>query len=270
MLTALLSLFLLGPTAHASTEPTREFLELPATHNKVEYVWAKPEGAGPWPLLVLIHPHQEWPDNIGAEAFVNSGLLKAWPKKGWITVALSQPGYGKSEGHPDFCGPVSQQAALAVIDHFRKMDIVKKNSIVVYGGSRGAVIAAMIATQDPNIAGFILKAGLYDFVTTYERLPWYNAIKLSMIWEIGLNRTDELRKRSALYFAEKIRAPLLILHAQGDDRAPIEFANLLADKVRKSGTSVEFHSFDSGHIISSDKIRGPMEAFLNRIRSRNP
>lgn len=83
------------------------------------------------------------------------------------------------------------------------MDIVKKDSIFVYGGSRGAVIAAMVATKDSRIAGFILRSGLYDFVDAYEKYPWYSSIKLAMIWEIGWNRPDALKERSALYFADQ-------------------------------------------------------------------
>ncbi len=55
-----------------------------------------------------------------------------WSQKGWLTVALSQPGYGKSDGPSDFCGPRTQNAARAVIDHVRKMEFIKKKSIVVY------------------------------------------------------------------------------------------------------------------------------------------
>ena len=71
--------------------------------------------------------------------------MKSWPENGWMTVAFSQPGYGASDGPADFCGPATQQAALEFINHIRTMNDVKKDSIVVYGGSRGAVIAAFAA-----------------------------------------------------------------------------------------------------------------------------
>lgn len=262
----LIVLFLAASPILADSTPIYETLVVPETSKKVEFIWAKPEGSGPWPLLVMIHPHQEWPNKIGASAFINNGALKIWPQKGWLTVALSQPGYGKSDGPADFCGPLSQQAAQTVIDHFRKMDIVKKDSIVVYGGSRGAVVAAIIATQDSRIAGFILRSGLYDFLDAYQEMPWYSSIKFTMRWEIGWNNTEGLKKRSALYFADKVKAPILLFHGEHDDRAPLKYAKQFTEKARANGADVQLITFNAEHIIPPQKIIENMEAFMKKLK----
>jgi dipeptidyl aminopeptidase/acylaminoacyl peptidase len=244
---------------------SHEFITDSDSKKKIEFYWSKPEGTGPWPILVLIHPHQEWPDKIGAKAFVNWKVLDNWTQKGWITVAVSQPGYGESDGPADFCGPESQKAVLEVMNHFRQMPIVKKDSMVLYGGSRGAVLASLIATKDSHLAGVILRSGLYNMADAYKRYSWYNPIKLTMIWEIGWNKEDELKNRSPIFEADKIKAPLLILHGDHDDRAPMQYAQALADKVKGSGGQVEFISFDSEHVIPKEKIDSYMEAFLKKV-----
>ena len=252
--------------AETAAQPIQEFLKLSSTNQKVEFFWQKPEGPGPFPVLLLIHPHQEWPSKIGAKVFVDSGTMKSWTEKGWMTVAYSQPGYGASDGPADFCGPATQQAVLEVINHVRAMENVKKDSIVVYGGSRGAVIAAFAAAKDPQLAGAILKAGLYDFSDAYKNYPWYSLIKLTMAWELGGVTDEKLTERSALQVADKIKIPLLMFHGTGDDRAPIQYAEAFAKKVRARGVPVDLISFDSEHIIPPEKIQADMSAFLEKVK----
>src|SRR3989344_8618914 len=95
-----------------------EFLKLNDSNNKIEIYWDKPEGVGPWPLLILLHPHQEWPDKIGSEVFVKNKSIEAWTKNNFVTVAISMPGYGNTDGISDFCGPQSQKAVEDVITYF--------------------------------------------------------------------------------------------------------------------------------------------------------
>ncbi len=81
---------------------------------KVEYFLEKPKGDGPWPTIVLLHGHQEWP-SAGGKDFVKWGVLDEFAGRGYLAVAVSQPGYGGSTGPADFCGPFTQHAVAAVI-----------------------------------------------------------------------------------------------------------------------------------------------------------
>lgn len=249
---------------HAESKP--DYLRLSKTNQKIEFFVERPLGAGPFPVLLLIHPHQEWPSKVGAKFFINSGIMKEWSGKGWMTVAFSQPGYGGSDGPADFCGPISQQAALEMIEYIRMMEDVKKDSIVVYGGSRGAVLAAFAAEKDSQLAGVILKAGLYDFVDAYRNYGWFNPIKWAMLWEMRGVSESKLQERSALFEADKIKMPVLMLHGSDDDRAPISYAKLFVDKIKSGGGTVELITFDSEHIISSEKIKDYMSSFLSRVK----
>jgi dipeptidyl aminopeptidase/acylaminoacyl peptidase len=256
-----LCLFFFGFSANA-VELHQDFLKAPGSENKIEYFWRQPVGKGPWPVLLMIHPHQEGKEKIGGKMFVDLGSLDSWSKKGWLTVAISQPGYGGSDGKPDFCGPDTQLAIHLVLDKIRQRRDVNKDKIFLYGGSRGAVVAAMVATQDDKLAGVILKSGLYDFVDWFHHASWFSAVKYDFIWEVGWPSEAALRARSAFYSAENIKAPLLIIHGTRDDRAPMAYALALAEKVQASGGNAEVHTFDSEHIVPQEKIQGLMEGFL--------
>ncbi len=254
---------IIGFYAHADTSVARDRITT-SSNDRVEYLWSQPEGKGPWPVLVLIHPHQEWPNKIGAEIFVRNNSLSYWTQKGFVTVAVSQPGYGESQGPADYCGPKSQMAVMSVIEHFRQLPFTLKNKFFLYGGSRGAVVASMIATKDPLLAGVILKSGVYDLSSAYKSYPWYSLIKLSIIWEIGFFDDVKMNERSAVNYTSQIRAPLLIIHGSADDRASISDAEFFTNKVRSSGGSADLKIINSEHIIPMEKIQTDMESFMRR------
>src|SRR5712671_56756 len=128
----------------------------------VELFWTKPEGNGPFPAVLFIHGHQETQRN-GGEAYVLTGRLGIMARRGYVAAAVSQPGYGNSSGPPDYCGPFTQQATLVAIDFLRRRPFVNPNKVALFGYSRGAIVAAMVATLDPRLAAVVLGTGAYDF-----------------------------------------------------------------------------------------------------------
>lgn len=139
---------------------------------KVELFVAKPAGNDPWPVILFVHGHQSRPrpggrvftrlDRQPALATVEEGRPTRMRDRDYIAAALSLPGYGATSGPPDFCGPRSQAAVRGALDHLLALPDVDRNKVAVYGVSRGAATAAMVATGDSRITALILVAGCYD------------------------------------------------------------------------------------------------------------
>src|SRR5262245_4043522 len=125
---------------------------------RVEVFWAKPIGSGPWPAVLLIHGHQEQIRN-GGEAYVLTGRLGVLASRGYVTAALSQPGYGNSDGPADFCGPFTQDAAQTALAFLRARPFVIPSKAALFGYSRGAIVASMGAARAPQLAAGGLGAG---------------------------------------------------------------------------------------------------------------
>ena len=102
---------------------------------RVEYFLEKPSSVGPWPTVVFLHGHQERA-RAGGYDFVKWGVLDQFAQRGYLAVAVSQPGYGNSTGPADFCGPFTQNAVAAVIAKLRSDGYVLDNRILIEGISQ--------------------------------------------------------------------------------------------------------------------------------------
>ena len=233
---------------------------------KVEYFLEAPNGTGPWPAVVLLHGHQDRP-SAGGHDFVKWGVLDDLADRGYLAVAVSQPGYGNSNGPADFCGPFTQHAVSAVIAKIRADGYVKDDRILIQGVSRGALVAGLVAAHDPSIRGIILISGEYD-LEQYARHP-KTAMAASVVDDIKAETggtQDALRGRSVLYSAQNIRAAALILNGAKDDRTDPEQATQLADAINTHGGHARAIIYPAyGHQIPVEARSKDVNPFIDQV-----
>ena len=230
---------------------------------RVEAFLQKPAGNGPWPTIVFLHGHQEWPSN-GGKDFVTWGELDRFAKKGYLAVAVSQPGYGHSSGPADFCGPFTQHAVSAVLAKLRSDGLIAPNKILIEGISRGAITGGMIATYDPSIAGLVLISGLYD-LPQFTANPNYAQISKALVQETG-GSTEAMRSRSLLYFTWYIKSRAMIINGARDDRTDPAQAQRLADKINSQGGKARAIIYPNfGHHIPNEVRDKEVDAFIDSV-----
>lgn len=254
-------LALISFQAHAF-EIHHEFLPHPDDpKKKVELYWAAPETPGAHPAILYIHGHQDPPNSVGGRQWVDNGSFERNIPRGYVVAAVSQPGYGQSDGPPDYCGPFTWHATQAALAFLRKLPVVNPAKVALFGHSRGSVVAAMVATQDPKLAAVVLSGGLYDIADSYAR--WRNPkIKANVEREMGTT-PEAFRSRSALFFADRIKMPILIAHGESDDRAFVDQARAFADRISRSGGQVTLKTFPgAGHIIPAPQLYAVVVPFL--------
>lgn len=210
---------------------------------KVEYYIRKPIGKGPFPAIIFIHGHQSGL-KPGGKDFVKWGVLDHFSDQGFIAVAISQPGYGASDGPPDYCGTFTQNAVIGVIEKLENEEIIKPNQIIIEGISRGAIVAGLVAAKKQTIKGIILISGVFDFIkyqdakTDVSKRSIINSIKE----EIG-HSEDSLISRSLINFAANIKASTLILNGENDEKTIPVQAQELAHKINEYGGHASFVIF---------------------------
>jgi dipeptidyl aminopeptidase/acylaminoacyl peptidase len=235
----------------------------------VEYFVEKPAGRGPWPSVVFLHGHQEWPRSGGRD-FVNWGVLHRFAKRGYLAVAISQPGYGSSSGPADFCGPFTQHAVSSVIAKLQADGYLIPKKVVIEGISRGALVAGLIAAHDASIAGIVLIAGVYDlpqFVKDSKSAPAM-LVARSIIEETG-GGVEALRARSLLHFAENVKAKTLIVNGARDDRSDPAQARRLAEEITSHQGNARAIIYPAyGHRIPLAARDRDIDPFIDRVLSK--
>jgi len=233
---------------------------------KVEYFLEKPKGSGPWPVVVLLHGHQDAP-SAGGMDYVKWGVLDQFADRGYLAVAISQPGYGNSAGPADFCGPFTQHAVAAVIAKLRADGYVKGNKVVIQGVSRGALVAGLVAAHDPSIQGIVLISGVYD-LPEYAKHP-KSAMAISIVDDMKKETSgseEALKERSLLYYAQNVKAAALILNGAKDDRTDPDQARRLAEMINANGGHARAIIYpDYGHQIPIEVRNKDVDPFIEQI-----
>jgi len=223
---------------------------------EVEAISFRPKGDGPFPGVLLIPGYSR-----SARDYIPVGLTLA--RSGFGAVAVTQPGFGRSEGEPDWVGPATISALRAGYERFCKEDWIDAGRTAVFGYSRGAVAAAILAVRLKGLKAAVCSAGIYDLKQEYatNRNP---GIRANMEKETGL--TDEaFRERSPLFMMDELRCPLLILHGEKDINASVEQAKLLRDRLDKLGKDYEIKLYpERDHNLGRKNLYSSLLDFFER------
>ncbi len=182
-----------------------------------------------YPFLVLPHGGPEANDELGFDAFSRNvaGL-------GYVVL---QPEYRGSTGYgADFLAAIYQHfgdRAYEDVDSATDFAIAQgwadPNRLAIFGWSAGGFMTSWTVTQTGRYKAAIEGAGITDWG------PFLWTSDISQV-DYDARWTDEdpsaFSKFSAVYFANKVTTPLLILHGEADQRVPTfqgtEYFQLLA------------------------------------------
>ena len=228
----------------------------------VELFQAQASNAAPAGAILFVHGYQGGL-LLGAKEFVDSGTLLRFASGLNITAAaVSQPGFGASDGPADFCGPNTQQAIISALSFLKEQPSIHPERIVLYGNSRGAVASAMVAAQVSELRAIILSSGIYDLRAAFKSSS--RGIRQAIESEAGLS-SEAFLARSALHHAHKIRSEILLLHGRHDDRAPVAQAEAFSEALSDVGVPVDLRVFECGHRIPREYSQGVLRPFLKSV-----
>jgi dipeptidyl aminopeptidase/acylaminoacyl peptidase len=222
----------------------------------VEAISFKPDGDGPFPALLLIPGHA-----TSARQWIPNGLTFAG--EGFACLAISQPGYGKSEGPGDYVGPKTIKVLTEGYRRLQREPFVDGKRMGILGYSRGGMAASLLAVQLDDVKAVVLGAGIYDFKRAYDETG-LDGIRDNMKAETGM--TDEaIKERSSVLQMEKLNCPVLILHGQMDVNVPVSQAHLLRDRLSALKKEFEIQIFpDLAHSIGPLNLYKYSLDFLKR------
>ena len=103
----------------------------------------------------------------------------------------------------------------------------------------------MVATKDPKLAAVVLGAGAYNFFSWYPT-P-LRGIDANIEREAGTS-AEAFRARSAIYHADKMKAPVLLLHGAQDERIPVQQTEAFTEQLKAHGIDVKLKVFPNARL----------------------
>ena len=217
-----------------------------------------PEGSS---VIVDIHGG---PESQRRPSF--SGLTQYFLSRGYAVFepnVRGSSGYGKTYTHLDDVEKRmnSVRDIGAALDWLEARSDVDTGRIVAKGGSYGGfmVLASLIEFPERWAAGVDI-VGIANFVTFLENTgSWRRELREAEYGSLAEDR-EFLEEISPINNADRIEAPLFVLHGANDPRVPVGEAEQIAEEAREQGVPAEKLIFDDeGHGIS--KLENQIEAY---------
>ena len=224
----------------------------------VEAISFRPPGDARFPGVLLIPGYERT-----AQDLIPFGVRLA--REGFAAVAVSQPGFGKSQGPPDFVGPRTLEVLTVGYRKLREESYVDADRMGIYGYSRGGMAASLLAVQLDDVKAAVFGAGVYDFQRAYDdvTLP---GIRQNMQAETGMTK-EAIRQRSSILRMENLKCPVLILHGEKDQNVPVSQALLLRDRLTQLHKEFEIKLFpDKEHSIGPEAGELTVDFFKRKLQ----
>jgi dipeptidyl aminopeptidase/acylaminoacyl peptidase len=242
---------------HLSSSGTAVQFFYESLGGKVEGYLVRPAGDGPFPLMILLHGHTWMRD--GARRLIPVAQLFS-SDLCYASLALSLPGYGKTEVAGDDDKEAATRVLLDGISKASQLPWVDRDRLMLYGFSRGAVFAAALAGKVRGLRGLVLHSGAYDIGRLYKETEsaWVRR-------SISPNGDSDPALFSVLPEVSQWTAPTLILHGARDQIVPVNQAFLLRDQLKTLGKAYHLVLFpDAGHRLPLHGVKEAVLSFLTQ------
>src|SRR5215510_10700431 len=216
----------------------------PTSGSSAEAYLTRPAGPGPFPLMILLHGHT-FESIGGAESLVPEAEAFA-----------SDLCYGATEVPLGIDPEITLNVVLDGISLMKKLPWIDSKRFYLYGYSRCAFFAALLANRLEGIEGIVLHSGAYDLNRFYQDTLWFRSL---------LNPSGEANPKliSILPEVPTWHAPTLVLHGGKDSLVSVQQANLLRDSLEAAKKPYRFVLYpNNGHRLPREDVRKKATAFF--------
>lgn len=160
----------------------------------------------------------------------------------YVVLASQYRGNDGGQGRDQF-GGADVNDVLDLIPLAKSLQFTDSNNIFMLGYSRGGMMTYLALKYGAQVNAAVSVAAVSDLWKSYlERDDLSNM----MGQLVGLDK-DEYHKRSAVYWPEKINAPLLIMHGKRDNKVSYKQSVELSKKLKELGKDHELVIFPKGN-----------------------
>lgn len=191
-----------------------------------------------------------------------NGVIQYFVHRGFVVIAPNvrgSLGYGTPYVHlddvelrPDSVKDMAEAARWAA-----RTGLAHPERLAVMGASYGGYMVLAALTSNPELwAAGVDIVGIANFVTFLENTgPWRRHHREVEYGSLERDRAV-LDQISPIHKADRIVAPLMVIHGANDPRVPVSEAEQLVETLQARGRTVEYLRFeDEGHGLAKLKNR---------------
>jgi dipeptidyl aminopeptidase/acylaminoacyl peptidase len=197
---------------------------------KIRGFYIKPIGKGPFPCIIYNRGGNREFGSITEHTIID--ILCRFASWGYIVIASQYRGSCGSEGKDEFGGSDINDVLniFNLIDNDKAADHLR---IGMYGGSRGGMMTYMALSKTDRVKAAVIRCGVSDLTSWTDERKDMEEVYTDLIPNFSTNRNNELIKRSAIYWAEKLckKTPILIMQGTADWRVNPLSALFMAKKL---------------------------------------
>ena len=219
--------------------------------------WARPQGAGPFPT-VLVHP------DGSATAADMRGVIWDLASRGYLAVAADYRRLRDGTYRRTLFPWCDETDITQVLEVLRAQPLVDTQRLAALGFSQGGIFSLLIAAHAPDVKAVVAYYPVTDFPQwlAAPRADLMKRLVFHMIREHFRREaegcTEEafqtvLQQASPLYQAERIQAPVLLVHGDQDGAAPVDESRRLAARLATLGRDVELVVIAGGRHVFNFK-----------------
>ena len=210
--------------------PGRHEVMIPGAGVALDGVLFRPAEQGPLPAVIVLHG---WSYQNSLVLPSIEGRARELSERGYVALAVVMRGWPKSGGFDD-CGQKQPDDIARAAEWLSGVPGVDADRVGVLGFSQGGQVALLTSARSSRIKAVVA----YYPVTDTER--WGETSSLAGIRNEYVPRTcGNGVGNSPLRVADKIAAPVLLIHGDKDTRVPTEQSLRLRDALQGLGRRVE-------------------------------
>jgi dipeptidyl aminopeptidase/acylaminoacyl peptidase len=174
---------------------------------------------------------------------------------GFVVIGSQYRGVDGGEGKEEY-GGADVRDVMNLIPLAKSLGYVDMNNVFMFGNSRGGMMTYLALKAGVPVNAAAVMSGVADlFGNAKDHPELVTSIYKELIPDFDKRRDEAMRERSVVYWADKMNAPILIMHGGADPSIEAGRTLAFAEKLQELGKTYELIIYaGDGHGLPLNRI----------------